>query len=109
MEILHHAAKNVLVFAIPGGEASIANTEYEKFVEFIMKVNNSKFDKIAFDMSRKSFLNSTGLGELVAIKDNLVDRGMELILLNPTEKVESLINMVGLDEFFRIVSNEDEL
>ena len=60
-------------------------------------------------MSRKRYLNSSGLGELIFIKDRLTDAGAELVLLGVTENVSSLLEMVGLDEFFTVLSSEDQI
>ena len=108
MDIPYHISNNVPVFEIPECEGALIMDDIDDFLRYLLNFKG-KTQKIAFDMSSKSFLNSTGLGELVAIKDGLIDKGIELVLLNPSEKVESLINMVGLDQFFSFVSSEDEL
>lgn len=109
MDIGFHKTNEIPVFEIPEGDGTLVHGELDHFIKYLLMKNNNEAVKVALDMSKKSFLNSTGLGELVAVKDHLLDRGIELVLINPAEKVESLINMVGLDEFFHIVPSEDEL
>ncbi len=109
MNIAHHMAHGFPIFEISEGNGTLINGEIDDFIQFLIKINNNNSAKIALDLHKKTFLNSTGLGELVAVKDKLLEYGVELILLRTSEKVESLINMVGLDEFFHILSSEDEL
>ncbi len=109
MDIKHHCSGKVLVVDVPEGTGHLAGTDIDEFINGILDAAGSSIKTIAFDMVRQEFLNSTGLGELIKVKDNLLDRNIELALINLTPRVTSLIEMAGVDRFFSIVKNEDEL
>ncbi len=98
-----------LIVEIDSIDGALIEEDVDRFVEEILKLVPQLPGKIAFDMSRKRYLNSSGLGELIFIKDRLTDAGAELVLLGVTENVSSLLEMVGLDEFFTVLSSEDQI
>jgi HptB-dependent secretion and biofilm anti anti-sigma factor len=109
MELDYHVKGTVLVVDMPEGEGRLTSRDIDDFIGQVLGLGTTKIRKIAFDMSRKEFLNSSGLGELVKVKDVFLDKNIELVLIGPTQRVKSLINMVGVDQFFNIVDSEDEL
>ena len=109
MDIKHHVTGSVLVVEIPEGSGHLAGLDVDSFIRAIMEIAGPSISTIAFDMSQLEFLNSSGLGELVKIKDSLMDRNILLALINLSPRVTSLITMAGVDRFFTILSSEDEL
>ena len=83
--------------------------EAENFIHSVLNLYNKTAGKISFDLSSKPFLNSSGLGQLIMAKDKLMDKGIDLVLINPTERVRSLLDMVGIADFFHIVDKETDL
>jgi anti-sigma B factor antagonist len=67
-----------------GGEALIANPTADAHV----------------DLSRVTFLDSTGIGALVHIRNLAAPR--DLIIDNPSEPVRRILELTGLTETFRI-------
>ena len=55
---------------------------------------------ILIDMSAVKFLDSSGLGALVAAKNAAEMKGLNLSLRNATPRVLELIRMTGLSEVF---------
>ncbi len=109
MDIRYHFNNDMLVVDVGGGEGKIAAGEIDEFIDQIIKLNSRTARSIALNMSEKIFLNSSGLGELIKIKDRLQDRHTELVLVSPGARVISLLDMVGVAQFFKIVKNEDDL
>jgi anti-sigma B factor antagonist len=96
---LHYDSKRLQLFEIVGrvdGDNALAMA---KAIEHA--VINGR-DQIFLDMSGVEYMNSAGLRELVkAFK--LVQRvGGRLILVNPSEYVRKLIELVGLESIFEI-------
>lgn len=109
MEISHHIVKNAIVVELPDSDGRLMSADIDEFLAGIHVLSERARGVIAFDMSRVSYLNSSGLGELIKIKDNLSDREVRLVLIGITKRVESLISMVGVDQFFHILRTEEEL
>ncbi len=109
MNIDHHFTNDILVISIPDGNGRLISSDIDVFINNIFKLSKTDAGRIALNMSKKSFLNSSGLGELIKVKDRLLDKNIELVLIKPSERVKSLINMVGVDQFFKIIDSEDKL
>jgi anti-anti-sigma factor len=109
MDIDYHTVGTVLVVDVPEGTGRLAYIDIEEFIQGILEATKPSVTTIAFDLSRQEFLNSTGLGELVKVKDRLLDRSIELALINCAPRVASLITVAGVDRFFTVVRSEDEL
>jgi anti-sigma B factor antagonist len=96
---LHYDSKRLQLFEIVGrvdGDNALA------MADAIQHAVRSGRDQIFLDMSGVEYMNSAGLRELVkAFK--LVQRvGGRLILINPSEYVRKLIELVGLESIFEI-------
>ena len=109
MNFTHHCNGSVLVVVMPENAGRLAESDIDMFVEDISSLISPPITKVALDLSGQEFMNSTGLGELVRLKDSLIDGNIELALINCTPPVASLIDMAGIDRFFEIVRSEDEL
>ena len=62
--------------------------------------------KIILDLGRVSFLDSAGLGELVACKKRVVERGGDVKLLRPTGRVRDMLELVQLTKVLEIHQDE---
>ncbi len=61
---------------------------------------------ILLDMNAVKFIDSAGIGEMVAFKKRALERGGDVKLLKPSERVRKLIDTVRLDEIFEIYEDE---
>ena len=109
MDIDYHFIEDVLVVNVTEGQGRLTNADINDFIYQVRRLSQASANVIAFNMSKKSFLNSSGLGELIKLKDSLVDSNKELVLVCPSPRVKMLISVVGVDQFFSIVNSEDEL
>jgi anti-anti-sigma factor len=109
MDIDYHFKNDVLVINLRDGGGRLTIADTDDFIHQIFGASRPSIKTIAINMTSQSFLNSTGLGELVKIKDSLLDRNIKLVLINPSLRVKSLITMAGVDQFFAIFNSEDEL
>ena len=60
------------------------------------------------DMSEVSMLTSFGMGMLIKCAKELETSGAKMVLLNPQELVEEILNSAGLERMFAIAHDEDE-
>ncbi len=72
------------------------------------EVADSGKPHVIFDMHRLKYINSTGMGMLVQFVDSLREEGGGLVLMRMQPKVLLVVEMLGLQELFQIVSTEEE-
>ncbi len=63
--------------------------------------------KVVLDLSRVSFIDSAGLGELVACKKRIAERGGDIKLLRPLGQVHKLLVMTLLTRLFEVYQDEE--
>ena len=62
--------------------------------------------KILLNLARVSYMDSAGIGELVACYKRSREKGGELKLLNPSGKVYDLLQLTKLEEIFETFRDE---
>ena len=63
---------------------------------------------ILLNMGGVSYMDSAGIGELVACYKRATEKGASLKLINPTGKVQDLLVLTKLQEIFEIFRDERE-
>lgn len=109
MSIEHHFCRDIPVIDLSVGIAGRICVDIDNFIAELKKLARSSPGIISLNMSSRDFLNSSGLADLIKARDRLFDEGIEIVLINPTEKVKSLLAIIGVEEFFRIFDDENEL
>ena len=74
-------------------------------VETLLKEGRSK---IVLNLARISYMDSAGIGELVACYKRSREKGGQLKLLNPSGKVYDLLQLTKLEEIFETFKDEGE-
>lgn len=87
---------------------AIDGNTLDDFQAKIDEVLKSGVARVVLDFSRVRFVNSTGLGILVKASDSLRDLGGGVALIRVPEKIRLVIEMLGLDTYFNMRSNEEE-
>ena len=64
------------------------------------------YKNITVDLSETTFIDSSGLGALVALQKAAAARQGELRLLNPQPSVQQILALTRLDQFFKIIRPE---
>jgi anti-sigma B factor antagonist len=60
----------------------------------------------AVDLSEIRYINSTGIGVLVALLTKFRTRGGEMVLINPAEHPRKLLALTKLNNIFAVASTE---
>lgn len=55
---------------------------------------------IRLDLAEVSFIDSSGLGALVRLRQQAIAAGRELVLANPPRPVTRILTLTGLDDLF---------
>jgi anti-sigma B factor antagonist len=75
--------------------------------ETLRRVLDQGCRKLLLDLEKVTFLDSAGLGELVASRKRTLERGGDIHLLRPVGKVRDLLEILCLNRMFRIFDDED--
>ena len=62
---------------------------------------------LMIDFKNVSFIDSSGIGEVLRLFRRMRDRGGELILMNPNKKLQGLFLMYRFDKFMKIEQDVD--
>lgn len=89
-------------------EGAIDATTVISFESQLKQLQEDGYTNFVLDMQGIKYVNSTGLGSLVATADNLEKVGGGLALIKVHPKVKVVFDMLGLNSFFRIFTNESE-
>jgi anti-anti-sigma factor len=89
-------------------DGAIDATTVISFESQLKQLQEDGYTNFVLDMQGIKYVNSTGLGSLVATADNLEKVGGGLALIRVHPKVKVVFDMLGLNSFFRIFTNEEE-
>ena len=64
--------------------------------------------RLVLDLEKVRFMDSAGLGELVAWKKRALELGGDVRLLHPRDRVRDLFELTALTRVFRIFEDEAE-
>lgn len=78
------------------------------FQDKLDQLQKEGYTRFILDMEGIKYVNSTGLGTLVNVADALENRGGGIALIKIHPKVKVVFDMLGLNAFFKIFSNEKE-
>ena len=67
------------------------------------------FNVLAVDLAEVPFMDSTGIGTLVALNSKVYGSGKRFALLRPGERVRKTLGLVKLLDFFIVAQDEEEL
>jgi len=80
----------------------------EVFEGVMDKLADAGKRRIVFDFNKVKYINSTGMGMMVQFNDTLSEEGGGLVLMRIQPKVLLVVEMLGLQALFKIVSTEAE-
>lgn len=84
----------------------IDGTTVVKFQDSLEDITKKGVRKLILDMAKVRYVNSTGLGALVKYADKCKNAGGGMALTRVTAKVKIVIEMLGLQAFFEICTDE---
>lgn len=81
------------------GELDLASAD-----DFLAEVTEAAGDGavLVLDLAGVSFMDSTGLGALIKVRNRLVDRGGEITLTAVSPAVERVLELTGMSDVFGI-------
>lgn len=95
-----------LVVTIHGEIDAYHSAEVKKFIKDAL--NETKLSKVVLDMSEVNYIDSAGLGSLVALFKDARMLEKEFILAGLKQTVMRIFEMTRLDRVFKIVQTVEE-
>lgn len=86
---------------------SIDPSTFEDFNAMFETLLAGDMHNIAIDFQDLKYINSTGMGLMVQVADSFLERGGKVVLTHIPSKVMLVMEMLGLQEFFEIVADEN--
>lgn len=82
-------------------------TVFEKTMGELL--NDDSIERIQLHLEGLTFISSAGISALMAATVRLRQRGGELVLVRPSEKVHRVFKTLGFTNLFKIVEKDAEL
>ena len=79
-----------------------------QFEEGLNKQVDAGANHIIVDLSELHYISSAGIGALMGLTQKTRGVGGDLILVQPTEKVYSILELLGFTHIFKIVQSHEE-
>lgn len=98
--------KNGLTVCYAEGEIDINTSPSIK--KSFDKLISSRTPKIIVNLTKVTYVDSSGLATLVEILKNMRSYGGRLRLSNMSSKVKSLFEITKLEKLFEIIANEED-
>jgi len=89
------------------GEVDLYNVSELK--KALFSITDGKFSSVVVDMENVNYMDSSGIGALVAGQKKMKAHNGKFGLMNIHDDVLNILKLATLDKFFKIYDNEDEL
>lgn len=106
MEINRHSFNDWEVIEVRG---AFRGKESSKFKEACTECLQQGKKKLAVDFHWVTFIDSTGMGTLIHVRQLVVESYGKLVLMRLGEEIYDLFEMTSVDQLFRILDSVDEL
>ena len=77
----------------------------EKFRDTIEERIKTQAPEIILDCSELSYMDSTGMGVLIELRNKTKELGQKIIMMNPRPNIRKLLALTGVDKIIEIVDN----
>ena len=90
----------------PSGRLDVTNVD--QFRREVIDISASKPKFLLIDLKDISFMDSSGLGALVAALKTIRNSGGELALCSPTDQVQMLFDLTSMGTIFKVYSSPED-
>ena len=103
MNINERNLSDITVLDLEGNMAREENAQFRKYVASII---NSGARKLILNLSRVSYMDSNGLGELISCYTAIQAVSGHVMLLGPNHRLQNLLAITKLDTLFETFDTE---
>ena len=89
------------------GEIDLYNVS--KLKNALFSITDGQFTSVIIDMSNVTYMDSSGIGTLVAGQKKMKALNGKFALMNIRDDVLNILKLATLDKFFKIYSNKEEI
>lgn len=89
------------------GEVDLYNVSELK--KALFSITDGKHNSVIVDMKNVNYMDSSGIGALVAGQKKMRAHNGKFALINIHEDVLNILKLATLDKFFKIYDSEDEI
>lgn len=108
MEAFRIEKKDDTVIIAFSGEITLEITSELKR-EIDDSLRDSVFDNLIVDLAEVTFMDSSGIGFLVALNTKIMGIGKKMYLFKPSNQVSKTLELVQLHNFFNMLEDDDDL
>lgn len=109
-ELKYQIIDNVRGIAlVQAPEQIIGGNEIYQLSLIASKIQKSEVSYLVIDASGIKIINSSGIGNLIAVMRTLSAKSIEFYLLNPSQKVVEILKITHLDKVFKLTNNLDNI
>jgi anti-sigma B factor antagonist len=108
MEGLRIEEKDNALYVSLSGEVTLESTAALK-QEIEAALDESGAENVVVDLAGVSFMDSSGIGFLVALNTRVKGRNRNMYLFRPSSQVAKTLELVQLSSFFRILDDQQDL
>jgi anti-sigma B factor antagonist len=91
----------------PKGDIDLYNVSF--FKKELFKIIDKENTRVAVDLKDVSYMDSSGIGALVAGHKKLKNKGGTFVIYNINDDILNIVKLATLDRFFNIKDTEEEL
>jgi anti-sigma B factor antagonist len=77
----------------------------EKFRDTIEKIIKTQAPEIILDCSELSYMDSTGMGVLIELRNKTKEMGQKIIMMNPRPNIKKLLTLTGVDKIIEVIDS----
>ncbi|NBK97217.1 MAG: STAS domain-containing protein [Erysipelotrichia bacterium] len=100
--------KNKILYFYFQGDFDYMNIEKNKW-QIIDLIDQTKMDKVLFDFRDITFVDSTGIGFVIARFKQCAQKNVELLMANLANEHRIIFDMSGIFQIIKLVDNEVRL
>ncbi len=107
MKINFTQERGKLIVSVSGDIDAYHSGDFKKTIR--EKLGSVDADTVVLDMSNVAYIDSAGLGSLVALLKDVRTKGKEFVLASLKPNVKRIFEMTRLDRVFKIVDTLEEV
>lgn len=107
MDLEHTKVENILI-VIPMVESLDARDSREFKEQVVELISNNHEHQVVINLKQIQFIDSSGLGSLLAILKNLHASGGELKLSEMNKPIRTIFELVSMHKIFEIFNSTDD-
>ncbi len=77
----------------------------EEFRAAIEEKIKTQAHEIRLDCSELSYMDSTGMGVLIELRNKTKEMGQRIVMVNPRPNIKKLMALTGVDKIIEIIDN----